>query len=518
MKVFAAITKVDAATRTVYGRACQETPDRTGEIFDYATSAPLFKAWSGRFEKTTGGASLGNVRAMHGKTAAGKLTAIEFDDASKAIDICAKIIDDNEWEKVIEGVYTGFSIGGKYVPNAKGEKLWKDATNPELKRYTCDPSEISIVDDPCVPSALFTMVKLNGESEQRPFSGNAKKFVIKQAWTCAISGHEHKEKRDAENCITSVERTLLSGVSVPNVREEFAKALNVDLSKLATPKPQSEWSKLAGAILAAGSSAGSAVGFDVAKRERAVEKGLWTVGRFAEALSDLISIQSSVDWEAESEGDGSTLPARIKSLCQLAGDILVDMAREEVDEANAADPSDLATYAAYAMRVGDLAKAGARHNKGDKALLQTIHDHSVAMGAACGASEGEKAVTNDELKKMLASTDVNTAGALKAFIAEEVAKSVSGAVEQATKPLLEKITSQAGEVAKAISELSVAKAELDGFKAQLRDPKGIVKTVAVAKENDTAEPGKVEQKLDMEKATPLDLIKEARKHPVAVAV
>jgi len=43
---------------------------------------------------------------------AGKFTDIQFDDDNKCIEGAAKIIDDDEWEKVVEGLYTGFSIGG----------------------------------------------------------------------------------------------------------------------------------------------------------------------------------------------------------------------------------------------------------------------------------------------------------------------------------------------------------------------------------------------------------------------
>jgi hypothetical protein len=35
-----------------------------------------------------------------------------------------KIVDDAEWNKVLEGVYTEFSIGAGYA------KLWPDRTNP----------------------------------------------------------------------------------------------------------------------------------------------------------------------------------------------------------------------------------------------------------------------------------------------------------------------------------------------------------------------------------------------------
>jgi hypothetical protein len=81
---------------------------------------------------------------MHGRVAAGKLTDVNFDDEGKRILVAAKIVDDDEWEKVLEGVYTGFSQGGRYV------NRWAD---PEtgLTRYTADPMEISLVDLPCLP-------------------------------------------------------------------------------------------------------------------------------------------------------------------------------------------------------------------------------------------------------------------------------------------------------------------------------------------------------------------------------
>jgi hypothetical protein len=59
------------------------------------------------------------------------------------------------------GVYTGFSIGGAYV------KSWKDG---EYVRFTANPVEISVVDNPCVPGAHFTAVKADGTCEVRKFT------------------------------------------------------------------------------------------------------------------------------------------------------------------------------------------------------------------------------------------------------------------------------------------------------------------------------------------------------------
>lgn len=160
LSIFVPVFKVDAKQRIVYGTAVVEEVDRAGEIFDYSSSKPEFEKWSSDIEKATDGKSKGNVRSMHGKVAAGKLNDIGFDDKRKAIDIAAKIVDADEWKKVEEGVYTGFSIGGAYL------KRWQDGDH---KRYTARPAEISLVDLPCGPSATFSMIKADGSEELRKF-------------------------------------------------------------------------------------------------------------------------------------------------------------------------------------------------------------------------------------------------------------------------------------------------------------------------------------------------------------
>ena len=162
LDLFLPLAKVDLDRRLVTGVATAETPDRSGEIFDYASSKPYFEKWSSEAEAASGGKSLGAVRAMHGPVAAGKLTDIGFDDDAKRITVCAKIVDDDEWRKVQEGVYTGFSQGGRYV------KRWADPDSG-LTRYTAEPHEISLVDLPCVPDATFDVVK-GGVIERRGFA------------------------------------------------------------------------------------------------------------------------------------------------------------------------------------------------------------------------------------------------------------------------------------------------------------------------------------------------------------
>lgn len=161
--IFVPLMKVDAATGMVYGRITQEVVDKSGEIMDYDKSKPYFKAWSAEIEKATGGKSLGNVRVMHQPKAAGKLTLMDFLDDDKAIDVAAKIVDREELKKCEEGVYTGFSIGGNYVDK------WTDPDDSSVTRFVVNPVEVSIVDNPCVPSAHFTLKGEDGTEVQKAF-------------------------------------------------------------------------------------------------------------------------------------------------------------------------------------------------------------------------------------------------------------------------------------------------------------------------------------------------------------
>lgn len=163
---FARLTKIDEKNRMVYGRITQEYPDRQGEIMDYASSKPLFEAWSKSQLEASLGKSAGNVRGMHNPVGAGIIPPgqLTFHDDERAIDIGAHVVDDAEWEKCVKGVYTGFSVGGSYA------KKWKDEANAGLVRYTARPGEVSLVDRPAVPTAtFFEMTKRDGTTVKVEF-------------------------------------------------------------------------------------------------------------------------------------------------------------------------------------------------------------------------------------------------------------------------------------------------------------------------------------------------------------
>lgn len=153
---FVPLQKVIEARREVWGIAAVEQPDMSGEIMDYEKSKPNFWAWSKLVQKASGGKSYGNVRESHTSKAVGKVIKLLFDDAAKAIRVGVKVVDAEAWQKVVEGVFTGFSIGGRY-----GER-WEDPLNKGYVRYEAIPIELSMVDLPCIPGATFEMVKADG--------------------------------------------------------------------------------------------------------------------------------------------------------------------------------------------------------------------------------------------------------------------------------------------------------------------------------------------------------------------
>ena len=218
LKVFVPITKIDAARRLVYGVVTAEKPDASGEVCDYASTKPLYQQWSQKFASATEGKSLGNLRAMHGAVAAGKLVDIAFNDDDKQVEICGKVIDDAEWLKVEEGVYTGFSQGGRYL------KRWPDPDQPSLTRYTAEPIEVSLVDHPCLPEATFAVVKADGSTEMRKFkgaAGNRSSLALPLAKAGARHSKADKERiGKIHDLLAELDPDCCAGAGIPGAHVE----------------------------------------------------------------------------------------------------------------------------------------------------------------------------------------------------------------------------------------------------------------------------------------------------------
>jgi len=142
MTVFIPFTKVDKKKRMVYGYVSTETEDAQGEIVE---KKAIRSAWDDYMK-------FANIREMHQPSAVGVTKEYMHDD--KGTWIGAKIVDKNAWEKVLEAVYKGFSIGGRVL-----EKIGNRIRKIKL-------SEISLVDRPANPDAVFTMIKRDSKTDE----------------------------------------------------------------------------------------------------------------------------------------------------------------------------------------------------------------------------------------------------------------------------------------------------------------------------------------------------------------
>jgi hypothetical protein len=385
MELFAQLTKVDVEKRLVYGRAAQEVADKSGEIMDYASSKPNFEKWSADVSAASDGQSLGNLRAMHGKVAAGKLTQIEFNDAANAIDVCCKVVDNNEWDKVLEGVYTGFSIGGAYA------KRWDDPVEKSeggkaLIRYTADPSELSLVDRPCIPtSKFFRILKADGVVEEVEF----KAPVIKK-------GDLQVQGSDAEVIAFAKylnDHSLTMGdalIKIANDRPLTKSFIIVDADSGEPSDDDKEYDTKEDAQAAIDAMDDSEK-FEVVEKgqkTQGLQKGLYECQSLSGVVQSLSYLLSTVSNEADKEGDNSDIPARLGDAVTNLGQILVDMTQEEVGELSA-DQLQMSESIQGLIKSAQplLKKRGARNSKSDLEKIQTMHDHSVALGAACSATK-----------------------------------------------------------------------------------------------------------------------------------
>jgi hypothetical protein len=152
-------TKVIESKREVWGVVTEEKPDQDHEVCDFERSKPFYQAWIESFNKSTDGVSFGNLREMHQLSAVGRCVGFEFRDTDKQIVMGFKVVDDNAWKKVVERVYTGFSHGGEVVDK------FADPDYPGCMRYIAKPVEISLVDNPCLQSATYTLIRADGKQE-----------------------------------------------------------------------------------------------------------------------------------------------------------------------------------------------------------------------------------------------------------------------------------------------------------------------------------------------------------------
>jgi hypothetical protein len=155
------IGKIDVERRMVSGFATLDNVDRQGDIVTTESSIEAFKNFRG------------NLREMHQPSAVGKIVSFKedkyFDPNDKkfysGVYVSAYVSKgaQDAWEKVLDGTYTGFSIGGNI-------KTWDDAYDEKIDKTirvikTYELHELSLVDNPANQFAnIVSIEKVNGQN------------------------------------------------------------------------------------------------------------------------------------------------------------------------------------------------------------------------------------------------------------------------------------------------------------------------------------------------------------------
>jgi hypothetical protein len=153
------LTKIDEGRRIVSGFASLDNLDKQNDIVTTEASMEAFAKFRG------------NIREMHQPSAVGKMVSFKeekyFDPESKkfykGVYVSTYISKgaQDAWEKVLDGTYTGFSIGGRM-------NKWDDAYDEKadkqiriIKEY--DLIELSLVDSPANQFAsIMSVQKVDG--------------------------------------------------------------------------------------------------------------------------------------------------------------------------------------------------------------------------------------------------------------------------------------------------------------------------------------------------------------------
>jgi hypothetical protein len=263
----------DDGTVKVWGYASSTSEDSDGEI---VTSAAIATALPDYLK-------FGAVREMHQAKAAG--TAIEakvMDDGRTWFG--AHVVDTEAVKKVQAKVYKGFSIGGKV--------LTRDPDNTNIITGI-KLVEVSLVDRPANPDAVFTMYKADDPDKPK-----------------------HDEGELA--AIDQLSDLVNKGALAPSKLVELAQAF--------------------------------------IKGDKTVKKSFWDIAELAHLLGCLKSLQSSVAFDAAYEGETSEVSVRLKQHVNDLTETLVEMIGDELAEPTSKGADTMTTTSDPKLAKSDEAK------------------------------------------------------------------------------------------------------------------------------------------------------------------
>ena len=286
LSFYTPFAKTDDEKRMVYGYASTEAVDSQGEV---VKKDALKKAINDYMK-------FANIREMHQPSAVGKTKQANID--SKGLYIAAKVVDDNAWKKVKEGVYNGFSIGGRI----------KQMDDNEITDLTL--SEISLVDRPANPEAVFDVYKadLEADMHKKDYSADERKQLATEGKALPDGSYPIVTVADLENAIQSFGRAKNKAKVKAHI---IARAKDLK----ATDKLPADWE---------GST----------KEEKAdgakdLKKSLGDIPWLTEIIASLDCLEESAEFEGRMEAD--PLDAEWAAKVAAANKVLVELLKERVE-------------------------------------------------------------------------------------------------------------------------------------------------------------------------------------------
>jgi hypothetical protein len=366
MRFYWPIAKVDAERRMVWGYASTEAQDDQGETVSREALAGALDDYM-RFA---------NIREMHQPSAVGIAKEAAIDD--KGLYLGAKIVDADAWQKVVEGVYKGFSIGGRVTARDPADRRLITAL-----RLT----EISVVDRPANPEAMFDCWKLS----TGPAAGGSMATIAvttgapMQIWDCGVAGHRHLAKAEAVRCLEGhepvaagdrAEDVTENGADDPRDAADYAdpgyrpdgqKRYPIDSERriraawafIQQPDNARRYTvgqveRIKARIISAwqakiGRDGPPAAASEHGGAAETARKRLGEVGRLAQIVIDLDWLSDCIAIEAATEADDSPLAPRLQGiiaeLCDFLRSLVAEESAELVDDRDGSAGADLAAMA-----------------------------------------------------------------------------------------------------------------------------------------------------------------------------
>jgi phage head maturation protease len=357
MQVYAEIVKIDPDQRMVWGYASTVALDSQGERISKEALEEALPDYM-RFA---------NLREMHQPSAVGVAKEATIDD--QGMYLAAKVVDEAAWEKVKEGVYKGFSIGGRRVTKV-------DDTITALKI-----TEVSLVDRPANPECTFDVFKAEDvEPEEDLDKVAAREDVNPKAGEKEYGDVEFADAKNKKYPIDT-EAHIRSAWNYINKPGNAAKYSDADVKSIKA-KIVAAWKKK---IDKEGPP--SAKAEDPVDLAKFLGQEAWDATLAMDALRAIYELISR-----EMGEDHPEAAQQVTDLKAVVDHLKAFIASEIMEEDADQDTSPVVmAEGVNAQEPDQIAKA-----RLDK--IQGIHDHAVSLGANCGGSHKMKTDNTVEKK------------------------------------------------------------------------------------------------------------------------